>query len=137
MSSSYQGMCVSHDPALWYREYGSAAEAFAEIAAGPIEEHPACDLIVVRVSGAPVELACPPSDQHRPFACLSHRESVWIDADVLRCLAAVRRSNLPEINATADSTRLFHHWTRQRIHRLRHVLDIPGLYEPTEKTDPR
>lgn len=137
MSSTYYTLCLSHDPAISYRRHRTDAEALAEIAAGAIEEHPTCDLVVLRVSGGPSELACPPSDQHRPDGCLAHSDPVWIDADVLRCLAAVRRSELPEINATADTTRLFHHWSRQRIHRLRHVLDIPGLDEPTEKTDPR
>lgn len=136
MSSTYYVLCLSHDPAIYLdREHSSAGEALTSIAAG-LEAHPDCDLTVLRVSGGPSELACPPSGEHRPGGCIMHNHPVWIDTDVLRCLAAVRRSKLPEINATADATRLFRHWTRQRIHRLRHVLDIPGLDDPTEARRP-
>jgi hypothetical protein len=135
VSSTYYTLCLSHDPAIEYRPHRSAEEALAEIAAGGISEHPHCDLVVLRMSGGPSELVCPPSREHRPDACLAHSDPVWIDADVLTCLAAVRRSTDPEILAAADATRLFRHWPRQRLHRLRSWLDFPPLDDPDEKAE--
>lgn len=136
MSSTYYTLCLSHDPAIRIdRDHSTAEEALAAIAAG-LDEHPDCDLLVGRFSYPLVEVACPPTrDQRHTPKCLAHGGPAWASRELLRLLAAAYLSGDSAVRA-ATAVNAFQHWTPQRIHRLRDLLDIPGLDEdPDEKAD--
>jgi hypothetical protein len=127
VSSSYYILCASHDPALRIEhEYNSADVAFAHIEAG-LDDHPVCDLLVARVSGALVDVGCPPTrDQRHHPQCLGHGGPMWARADLLRLLVAVRNVDDQAVREAAG-THAFACWTVSRLHRLRFELDTPAL----------
>ncbi|MET7475101.1 hypothetical protein ABZT17_12170 [Streptomyces sp. NPDC005648] len=127
MSSTFYLVCLSHDPALDAREYTSAEAAEAAVREGT-SGHPNCDLMIVRSSGAPVEVGCPGhgfADDARPPAhwCrLRHAHTEWVDVGWLHVLVHARLADaLPENVAR-------HHdlscWTEQRLWRLRNELGL-------------
>lgn len=136
MSSTYYTLCLSHDPAIRIdREHTTAGEALASITAG-IEEHPGCDLLVGRFSAALVEVACPATrDQRHTPRCLAPGGPDWASSELLRLLAAAYLSGDSAVRA-ATAVNAFQHWTPQRIHRLRDLLDIPGLDEDEKAERP-
>ncbi|MFJ5294484.1 hypothetical protein [Streptomyces sp. NPDC088348] len=123
MSSTYWVLCLSHDPAITEGQYRTTEAAAEAISAG-IEGHPHCDLLISRVSGAPIGFGCPPSkaggDQR---ACHGHREVEWTDAAWLRVLAYVHQSTDDTARSLVRSP-MFRCWSWERLRRLRHELQI-------------
>lgn len=141
MSSTFYTVCLSHDPALLAREHRTAEAAEAAVREGT-SGHDDCDLVIVRSSGAPVEVGCPGhgfADDARPRAhwCRTrHAHTEWVEVGWLHVLTHARLAGaLPENVAR-------HHdiscWTQQRLWRLRDELglalpeqvDEPGVEEP-------
>lgn len=123
MSSSFYVLCLSHDPAMVAAECRSATDAEERIAAG-IDEHPHCDLLISRVSGAPVEFGCPPvtgrDGQHH---CMYHPHSAqWADAAWLRVLTIAYGKVDPDLILRRDGRLAC--WPPDRVHRLRDQLGI-------------
>lgn len=121
MSSTYEIICLSHDPALAASgEWSSSAEALAAIAEG-IAEHPSCELVVGRYSSPLVSVCCPrqkPDDPNRPLHHGYHPHSDdWVDANWLR-LAVLAG---PEMSKAA---RLPGCWDYERARRLRLELGV-------------
>lgn len=120
MSSSYYLLCLSHDPATTVRDCGSQEEAERAVKAG-IEEHPGCDLLIERVSGAPVEYGCPPHGTRQAGPHCFHRDVVWVDVEWLRLLGRAYEAADPGVQDAVRQGR-FTCWTRDRLHRLRYPL---------------
>lgn len=131
MSSDYKLICVSHDPGLvispeWSSASGGRDIAFAAVrdpASYPgVDEHERCDLLILRYSGALMEVACPGHD--RP---IRHVDADWVETPWLRLLwlAHQEPAGSPLKDAALDY-RLAPCWTFERVHRLRGVLGIDG-----------
>ncbi|MEU1853954.1 hypothetical protein ABZ499_33025 [Streptomyces sp. NPDC019990] len=127
MSSSYYLLCVSHDPALRIDSSFTSPDAAMDAIAAGLEEHPVCDLLVARVSGALCEVGCPPTrnQRHHP-PCLAHGGPKWADADLLRLLTAVNQTDDVRVRDVARSN-AFSCWSIRRLHRLRLELGTPAL----------
>ena len=128
MSSSYYILCLSHDPATTAREARSAEDAADVIRAG-VEGHRDCDLLVERVSGAPVEYGCPPHGARVGGPNCFHGDVEWVDADWLRLLAQAHRSTDPAVVEAVRRGR-FSCWTAERTRRLRYGLGIDVSSSP-------
>lgn len=124
MSSSFYLLCLSHDPAITVRDCGSAEMAADAIATG-VEGHLDCDLLIERVSGAPLEYGCP--SRRTPQRC-HHSGTEWVDIEWLQLLARAHSSPDPGMQEAVKRDH-FTCWTRERLHRLRHSL---GLTEHKE-----
>ena len=127
MSSSYEFVCLSHDPCLTASvEHGREVltdDGFAAALAAVREHHPACDLALTRESGAIVEVGC----------CCGryHRSPSWIDVDTLRLVFHARRLLVDAgpgavdlrhaVERHGDAARC---WPTDRISRLRGALDL-------------
>lgn len=124
MSSTYQVLCLSHDPASTCSEHRTAEDALNAIRGG-YEGHPHCDLLISRVSGAPVEFGCPPSVDLRAgqHACWGHRDVEWVDADWLRVLTHVREDSDEAVRSLLNRPML-RCWSQERLLRLRYELGI-------------
>jgi hypothetical protein len=141
MSSTFYIVCLSHDPALLAREHRTAEAAEAAVREGT-SGHEDCDQLIVRSSGAPVEVGCPghgfgDDARPRPHWCRTrHAHTEWVDVGWLHVLVHARLAGaLPENVAR-------HHdlscWTEQRLWRLRkelglelpHRVDEPGDDHP-------
>lgn len=57
MSSTWHVLFLSHDPAITVSEHSFEEEA-EEAIDGGFESHANCDFLIVRRSGAPVEVIC-------------------------------------------------------------------------------
>jgi hypothetical protein len=129
VSSDYSIFCLSHDPAIEV-SYDHSVGEVAELVTNGLAEHPACDLLLARYSGALIELGCPAmgnldSGARRPHGGW-HRDTVWAGAGLLRVVAAVIET---EADGHADVLtkslkRVPMCWTVERLHRLRHVLEV-------------
>jgi len=134
MSSAYNVLCLSHDPAITAAyDCGSPEKAVEAIAHG-IDGHEHCDLLIGRNSASLVEVGCPPSlhprrDQHR---CMTHGNTEWIDITWLRLLARAYQSS-DEAVRTATTEQGFRCWSRERLRRLQGELHIV-LDEPAAGT---
>jgi hypothetical protein len=130
VSSNYQLICVSHDPAIVFGpEYGSRGQwsdpvpALAAEAERNDTAHAGCDLLVGRFSYPLIEVCCPrtrprtrqSTGLHGPIYHPNTDE--WIDADWLRLLAV----STPEQRATVSRTEC---WTWEVAWRLRHELGL-------------
>ncbi|MEU1275293.1 hypothetical protein [Streptomyces sp. NPDC005799] len=136
MSSTFHIACLSHDPAVSVTDlgYNSAGEAEAQIRSG-VEGHPNCDLLIIRWSGAPVEVGCPGHDRAagtRPPAhwCrISHSHTKWVHTTWLRVLVHARLgAGLPDKIANHFDVAC---WTEQRVWRLREEIGL----DLTEQVD--
>ena len=94
MSSRYNWVCLTHDPAIEIErpEY----QKFDEITGAILnrnkpEDHTKCDLIVGRWSGGMVEAVCPECQYH------STRYQKWVGLDWLRLLYRVWSFNTPTL----------------------------------------
>lgn len=118
MSSDFQIICLSHDPALTIeQDYPTSEQAIAD--AADHYAHPECDLIVGRWSGGLVELCCPGMVEGRAIPDHSgwHRDDEWVDAAWLR-LALLAGA------ATTANARVPGCWKYLRLHRLRYILGV-------------
>lgn len=125
MSSMYHVLCMSHDPAALIVEFNTAAEAQSALTQG-FEWHPECDLLLSRVSGAPIEFACPgivSSPGAEQPACQGYHNSIeWVDANWLRLLVQARQIEQDNPSKLMDSN-TFKCWTPERLTRLRFQLE--------------
>lgn len=122
MSSTYNLICLSHDPALilhteWHSGGGGreiAAEQLRDPAAGcdEVRLHADCDLVIGRYSYPLVEVGYLPDRRY------GHVQ--WVDADWLRLLAHLAGGDHGEV-------RLPHWWTLDRARRLRGDLALNRL----------
>lgn len=87
MSSEYDVLCVSHAPAILIETgEGQPAPAIERVQRG-IDEHPACDLLVGRWSGALVEICCVGGETAKPHHPGWHRDPTWVDVGLVRIAA--------------------------------------------------
>lgn len=117
MSSRYDIICASHDPALELdREYRTPGDAIADVCEhGSLADHRRCDLLVSRISGGLIAIGCPGGE----YAPCGHRSDYWTDAGWLRLLyAAYKRGD------DVDGYRIPDCWSRRRVLRLGRVLDM-------------
>lgn len=125
MSSSYHVLCLSHDPSIRVAgDYNRPGEAEDFIRDGD-HQHTDCDLLIARVSGALVEIGCPPTgDQPRAHQhwCSPHRDTNWAGADWLRVLAIAGKTQCLSSQLLARHT--FWCWPDIRLRRLRDELDL-------------
>lgn len=113
MSSTYRIFCLSHDPALEtdveFQVGGTNNPAASKRAAEtPVPGHEHCDLIIAQYSGGPIALS---------GSTKWHAD--WVEKDWLRLLWAAQ-DTLP--GPVVD--RLSRDWPRERLRRLRDVLDL-------------
>lgn len=119
MSSDFHLICASHNPAIVLDEYASLG-AFTEDLAAASRNHPHCDLLVGRWSGALIEIGCLPSSAGpapRTSHCNWHRDVHWIAACWLRLM-------LLDAGEHHAEARLPDCWPLARVQSLRGLLDL-------------
>lgn len=132
MSSTYNAICLSHDPAILINEI-ARHKIDLPISRDDLRGHEHCDIVIGRWSGGLCELACPGRDLPGPTGCRAHHRSTeWTPVEWLRLLVA---ATTPP-NAI-DPKLLFRLsiggcWPLDRIHRLRDELGLPTTNPPTE-----
>lgn len=119
MSSYYYAYCVSHNPAIEIADAGNGPEARRRIegmARDGFPGHEKCKVILVRSSGAPMELC---------HITNGGESSIfqWVDIDWIRLLAFVRDGYLPERTNLMESYTL-KDWKPGVIDSLREVLQM-------------
>lgn len=133
MSSSFQFVCMSHDPAMLVgRDYSRgevAVDTVADAIAEVREHHPSCDLALTRESGAIVEAGCVTAGH-------GHAVPRWVDMDVLRVVLHARTTEheAPALAWALD--RLFdarQRWPQERIWRLKAVAQLEPAYLDDER----
>jgi hypothetical protein len=118
VSSDYQIICLSHDPAIIVeQDYTNAEQALND--AGDHYAHPDCDLIVGKWSGGLVELCCPGMPEGRKI-----RDHTWLHSGDQWVKAAWLRLALLAGAATTEAARIPGCWTYLRLHKLRYILGI-------------
>lgn len=115
MSSSYESLCLNHNPALASRGSFNSPEGALDHARD--ERHPRCDILIGRWSGALIEVGCPPTEpgsvRWHPGA---HRDWEWVDMAWLRLAAAVWRLDpCPEPVVAALAGLRGWCWTKERV----------------------
>lgn len=121
MSSSYQLLCLSHDPATYIMEIEDPSDLGLLNAISNDALHHSCDTLITRTSGGLSEVGCPgiKSDQ-----CGGHGSHMkWVEADILRLLYHTHEY-LREPFRDLLKTYTFRCWTEQRLIRLRYVLSV-------------
>lgn len=120
MSSTYRIFCLSHDPALEtdveFQVGGTNNPAASKRAAEtPVPGHEHCDLIIAQYSGGLIAL----SDSTKWHAD-------WVEKDWLRLLYAAHLDLVAHGDAMPGPVveRLSRAWPRERLHRLRDLLDL-------------
>ncbi|MEC3995054.1 hypothetical protein VSR01_16535 [Actinacidiphila sp. DG2A-62] len=126
VSSTYTLLCLSHDPAVLVSDWGRSADNVIGQLSEGVEGHEGCDLVLGRVSGALVEVGCPPTRLQHPDnkTCHGHADTVWTHVDVLRLLAAAY-GTYDDVVSKAATAPTFRHWPSPRLHRLRVDLGLP------------
>jgi len=132
VSSTYRIFCLSHDPAIDTEplvDRHVCAEAEQAAAAG-VPGHEECDVLILRYSGALVEIGCPIRTQHGGWY---HPHSVeWVDVIWLKLLMLAQRApeGSPE-RQLAERAPMPGCWRPERLNRLRLELDLPdGVRSP-------
>lgn len=126
MSSSFYALCVSHTPAISISADLGRAEADHLTTRTRITGHDHCDIVIERVSGGPVELACPGRQLPGPTGCKgTHRDTEWIDVAWLRVLAAATTPPNRIDPALLHRVSVHGCWTPERIASLRGELGMP------------
>lgn len=126
MSSDYDALCLSHDPAIILGMDESSYDAALHRAR---IDHPRCDLVVGRWSGGLVELCCPAmpvdrEDQGKPHSGW-HRDPIWADAGLLHIAAVVVQRAENDVALETALRKLPMCWTPQRLRLLSRVLGVP------------
>lgn len=131
MSSTYRLICLAHYPALvlpveyqdlhaaeaaGVRDTRSASEQTREVLA----EHPGCDLVIGRWSGALIEFMCPGASHP---ATVHHGPSDWLDVKWVRLLSACLMSEDEPIRAQAQAIGQGC-WPASRVTRLMALLKL-------------
>lgn len=116
MSSSYYLLCLGHDPATVITELGDPENLPTP---GNIQEtHPNCDLVVSRVSGAPVEFGCVGINS----PCGGHSDIRWADADWLRLMVIAQDARAADVQRLRDKRHTLKCWNFERLNLLRYEL---------------
>ncbi|MET9122991.1 hypothetical protein [Streptomyces sp. NPDC004528] len=126
MSSIYHVLCLGHDPALTVTSSGYNRPAEAEAAVlDDTGSHARCDLLIARISGALVEIGCPPNWPAREgaYRCSMHRITEWVDVRWLRLLGAAYQSDDQAVRE-ATKQRGLGCWPWERLRLLREELGI-------------
>lgn len=126
MSSFYEAICLSHDPAIV--DSGEESTPVAALERRRLG-HPRCDLLVGRWSGGLIEVICPgmPTEmEYKPHTGW-HRDPISADAGLLHVAAVVVQCSENDIVLEAAVRRLPMCWTPQRLRRLASVLNVPGV----------
>lgn len=127
MSSYYDAICLSHDPAIVMGHDESSWDAAIE--RGRLE-HPRCDLLVGRWSGALVEVGCPgmspDADVCQRHGGGWHRDLVIADARLLHVAAVVAQHAENDVALEAAARQLRMCWTPERLCRISAALGVEG-----------
>jgi hypothetical protein len=126
VSSSYYALCVSHNPAITISADLGRTEADHLTTRDRLTGHNHCDIIIERVSGGVVEMACPGTQLPGPTGCKgTHRDTEWIDVAWLRLLTAATTPTNQIDPALLRRVSARGCWTPNRIATLRAELDMP------------
>lgn len=130
MSSIYQLLCLSHDPAISVGveyategEWRSAEPALEAVRtrSGVAAQHVNCDLLVGRYSSPLVKVCCPRSASASARVCAWYHphSDLWVDAGWLRLLALSTEEQRKRAQHTGC-------WRWETAHRLRIELGLEG-----------
>jgi hypothetical protein len=126
VSSSYYALCVSHTPAITISADLGRADADHLTTRDRFTGHDHCDIVIERVSGAPVEMACPGTQLPGPTGCKGrHRDVEWIDVAWLRLLAAATTAPNTVDPELLRGVSAHGCWTPERMTSLRAELGMP------------
>lgn len=128
MSSSYHILCVSHDPGVYAAE-DIREMNIADILQNGLKDHPFCDLLVLRRSGALVEVGCPGDfiQGRNSEAKCRHNGLEWERVEWLRLLYYTQlNSPTTEFEKLRDNYTM-RCWNQNRIQRLRYELGMEEL----------
>lgn len=131
MSSTYDILCMSHDPAVKAAVNApSAPEASAavfEIRRGELyAEHKNCDLLIGRYSYPLVEVCCPGRLGLAVHPGSTHSSDEWADVRWLRLLYAALSGPRDTASAAVAAALTSRCWSWERLHRLRFELGFDG-----------
>lgn len=140
MSSNYQVICLSHDPALvidtgWADRATLEGHLAAPKRSGVLAQHATCDLLGGAYSYPLVEVYCPPTREVIRGKCYHPHHGTWIDAAWLRLLLAARKaarhgdggpSLLDALNPMSIC------WSEQRLSRL--AVELGAVVEDQQGT---
>jgi hypothetical protein len=138
VSSTYNILCVSHDPAILIEtDEQKPAVVIERVLGAGVPGHPGCDLMVGRYSYPLIELCCvgfPFNAVNRPHPGW-HRDPEWAEAGLLR-VAAVSLLRFAGKDPAMDKAllQLPMCWTRPRLVSLRDELQI-SLIEVSDPSD--
>lgn len=124
MSSTYDLICLSHEPALPLGmemnrdQFGRIVEA-REYA---VDDHAECDIMVGRWSGGLVEMGCLGNSNH---PSMYHTNVRWLEIALLRVLYQAARAPKDDQLASALGPVLSTCWSWRRLDRLRVLLGEP------------
>lgn len=123
MSSSFNVLCMSHDPASTVQGFNTPEEAYEAIR-NRFQDHPNCDFLISRRAGGAIEIGCPGyiTTGSGLYKCLGHPELVWVAVEWLRILACVQDAgDDPQLLKVMRSP-VMRCWTPIRLNRLRREL---------------
>lgn len=120
MSSTYYLLCLGHNPATVVMELSDPMQlpSYQEL----VDNHPECDFVITRVSGAPVEFGCPGFGD---YPCGGHPGTVrWVDIDWLHVLWIAIDSRLMDVQRLTRKRQALKCWNFDRLNKLRYELGI-------------
>jgi hypothetical protein len=117
VSSTYNAICLSHDPGILIGPDLTYDEANGLNVRARFGGHERCDLVAGRYSYPLIEVACLGIQLPGPTGCKAYHSNVkWIDRDWLRLLATAG----PDVHPEAMRALSEHGcWPLERVHRLR------------------
>jgi hypothetical protein len=117
MSSTYNAICLSHDPGIVIGHDFTYEEANSLSSRDRLTGHETCDIAIGRYSYPLIEVACLGIQLPGPTGCKGYHSSVkWIDRDWLRLLATAGPDAHPEAMRALSAHGC---WPLERVHRLR------------------
>lgn len=138
MSSSYYAICASHTPALTVSADLGRETAAHLTTRDRFDGHDQCDILIERVSGGIVEMACPGTQLPGPTGCKGrHLDTEWIDIGWLRLLAMTMSSPDPVDPELLRHISTFGCWTRERMASIRGELGLPEPAATDEEAEVR
>jgi len=127
VSSTYRIFCLSHDPAVEavpLSDGWNSSAAAEQAAINGVPGHEECDVLILRYSGALVEIGCPNRRQD-PHGRRHPHATQWVDAIWLKLLSLAQRA--PEGSpqrVLAERAPMPGCWWPERLRRLRVELDV-------------
>lgn len=126
MSSSYYALCASHTPAITIDSDLGRDAANHLTTRDRFREHDQCDILIERVSGGIVEIACPGTQLPGPTGCKSgHRDTEWVDVGWLRLLTIATSAPNQVDPELLRHISTYGCWTPQRMTSLRGEIGVP------------